>query len=111
MESISIDGLDALLEKGRQLREILRETPEIVSFLQLVKDTGGKASIVPLQEDRLIRAGEAASILCVDKGTIYRYEREGKLEAFYTDGSSQKKFWLSRVMKLPKRAAKAKEVK
>ena len=92
-----------MLAKARELQSILKETPEVLAFLQLAKETNGEAAILPMPADRLIRAGEAAKILCVDKGTIYRYEREGKLEAWRTDGSSQKKFWLKKVMALAER--------
>ena len=102
METLNMKDLDALVSKGRELQAILTESPDILSFLQLLKDTGGKAAVMPTPVDRLIRAGEAAKILCVDKGTIYRYERDGELKAYYTAGSTQKKFWAKEVMALAK---------
>lgn len=107
MENIKMKDLDTLITKGKELQAILRENPDIISFLRLLKELGDEAAILPAKADRLIRAGEAAKILGVSKGTIYRYEREGKLQAWHTADSSQKKFWLTQVMALPERFPQA----
>lgn len=92
--------LDALVAKGRELQSLLKETPGILNFLQLIKETGQIMAVLPAQSDALICAGEAAGILKVDRGSIYRYEKAGLLKAYYTPGSLRKKFWLSDVKEL-----------
>lgn len=101
-ESIRLAELEALVEKGKELQRLLDESPEILKFMELMKELGDSAAILPAKADRLIRAGEAAQILGVEKSQIYKYAKEGKLTALYTAGSSHKKFWLSAVMNLPK---------
>lgn len=95
--AVSMADLDALVAKGRELQAILKESPSVLQFLQLVKETGQNMAVLPVQSDALICAGEAAGILKVDRGSIYRYEKEGLLKAYYTPGSPRKKFWLSEV--------------
>lgn len=100
--TVSMAELDALVEKGRELQSLLKESPGILSFLQLIKETGQNMAVLPAQSDALICAGEAAGILKVDRGSIYRYEKAGLLKAYYTPGSPRKKFWLSEVKGLVK---------
>ncbi len=100
--AVNITELDALVEKGRELQALLKESPGILHFLQLVKETGQSVAVLPAQSDALICAGEAAGILKVDRGCIYRYEKAGLLQAYYTPGSPRKKFWLSEVKGLVK---------
>ena len=101
-------SLDAMLEKGRELKKLLGETPEILSFLQLMRDTG-KPEIIPMQTDILVRAGQAATILNVDKAMIYRYVDNGLLHPYYTPPSSHMKFWMSEVKRIPRRGVAGKE--
>ena len=98
--TVSMAELDALVEKGRELQLLLKESPGILSFLQLIKETGQNMAIMPAQSDALICASEAASILKVNCGSVYRYEKAGLLKAYYTPGSMRKKFWLSDVKEL-----------
>ena len=100
--SMTVSDIEAMVEKGRELQKLLQETPGIIRFMELMKELGDSAAILPAKADRLIRAGEAAQILGVDKAQIYKYAKEGKLTALYTAGSNHKKFWLSAVMSLPK---------
>ena len=95
--AVSMADLDALVAKGRELQAILKESPGVLQFLQLVKETGQNMAVLPAQSDTLICAGEAAGILKVDRGSIYRYEKAGLLKAYYTPRSPRKKFWLSEV--------------
>ena len=97
MSAVSMADLDALVAKGRELQAILKESPGILSFLQLIKESRQYMTVLPAQSDALICAGEAAGVLKVDKGSIYRYEKAGLLKAYYTPGSPRKKFWLSEV--------------
>lgn len=98
--TVSMAELDALVEKGRELQLLLKESPGILTFLQLIKEAGQNMAVLPAQSDALICAGEAAGILKVDRGSIYRYEKAGLLKAYYTPGSPRKKFWLSDVKEL-----------
>jgi len=102
--AVSMADLDALVTKGRELQSLLKESPGILSFLQLVKETGQNLAMLPAQSDALICASEAAGVLKVDKGSIYRYEKAGLLKAYYTPGSPRKKFWLSEVKGLASRS-------
>ena len=98
--AVSMADLDALVAKGRELQAILKESPGVLQFLQLVKETGQNMAVLPAQSDTLICAGEAAAILKVDRGSIYRYEKAGLLKAYYTPGSPRKNCWLSEVKEL-----------
>lgn len=98
--AINVAEIDTLVEKGRELQSLLKETPGILNFLQLIKEAGQNMAVLPAQSDALICAGEAAGILKVDRGSIYRYEKAGLLKAYYTPGSLRKKFWLSDVKEL-----------
>lgn len=53
-------------------------------------------------QDRLVRAGEAAKILGVNKSTIGALCRAGLLTPLYVD-SEQKRFWLSEVKAIPQK--------
>lgn len=101
--SMTVSDIEAMVEKGKELQKLLQETPGIIRFMELMKELGDSAAILPAKADRLIRAGEAAQILGVDKNTIYRFAKEGRLTVLYTAGSNQKKFWLSDIIRLPER--------
>ena len=47
MESLDMESLEAMLAKARELQAVLRETPEILAFLRLAKDTNGESRVVP----------------------------------------------------------------
>ena len=101
MTEISLDSLDSLVNKGRELQKLLTETPEILEYLRLIKD--GENNVLTTKTDVLVRVGEAAKILCVSKATIYRYAVERKLTPYYTADSKQMKFWYSEVKALAKK--------
>ena len=84
MEQIAMNDLNALVAKGQELKAILTETPEILSFLRLIKDLGDGKAVLPAQTDALVFAGQAAKVLGVDKATIYRYVKDGILKPYYT---------------------------
>ena len=83
------------------MKQLLSETPEILEYLRLIQR--GENNVLPTKTDVLIRAGEAAKILCVSKATIYKYAVEKKLTPYYTAGSEQMKFWCSEVKALAKK--------
>ena len=101
MTEISLENLNALVSKGRELQKILTETPEILEYLRLIQR--GENNVLPMKTDVLIRVGEAAKILCVSKATIYRYALDKALTPYYTAGSEQMKFWYSEVKALAKK--------
>ena len=37
MNDFSLEKLDALIAKGRELKKLLTQTPEILTYLQLIK--------------------------------------------------------------------------
>ena len=103
MKNIGISDIDAILEKGRELQQFLSEAPEVLEFLRLAESGGRIPPVMVVQQDRYIRVGEAAKILGVDKGTIYRYKREGRLTAYRVENDGQMKFRMSEVWALPQK--------
>lgn len=97
---IRVDDLNALLDAGRQLNALLKESPAIAAFADAVQQA--KEPILVVEHDRLVRAGEASKILCVNKNQIGQWVREGLLKPFYTPNSPQMKFKLSDLWKIPK---------
>ena len=95
---IDLKALDVAIEKTVQLKKILNDSPELLEYLRLSKQVDKDSLLIPT--DRLIRAGEAAKVLCVSKEAVYCYVRKKILSAYYTPFSNQMKFWLSDVKKL-----------
>ena len=101
MTEISLEGLEKLIEKGRELKKLLQENPEILEYMRLAEKFS-ESAVLPMPTDRLIRAGEAAKILEVNTKKISEYADKKILKKFYVDGSSHSKFWLSDVKALAK---------
>lgn len=97
---IKVDDLNALLEAGRALDRLLKESPEIAAFADAVQQA--KEPVLVVEHDRLVRAGEASKILCVNRNQIGQWVHEGLLKPFYTPNSNQMKFKLSDLWKIPK---------
>ena len=93
----NLDALDKLTRKAQKLQAI---AAELRPFLELVRQLDGKDFTVPT--DRLIRAHEAAKILGVGQSTIGQFVKTGLLTPLYVN-SDQRRFWLSEVMKLPRK--------
>lgn len=93
--------IDQMLEKARSLEALLKGSPELLAFATRLAEA--RDPVIILENDRLIRAGEAASILGVNENTIGRYVRDGILRAYSVPGCSHRKFRLSEVRQLPKR--------
>ena len=105
MTEINLEALEKLLKKGRELKQLLKETPEILEYLRLLeKFSNGERSIIPIPTDKLVKSGEAAEVLGVNKATIDGYAKAGILTPLYTAGSTHKKFWLSEVKAVAKKA-------
>lgn len=103
MTEITLDGLNTLITKAKELKKLLQENPEILEYMRLAEKFSD-AAVLPIPTDRLIRAGEAAKILEVNAAKISEYADKGILRKFYVDGSSHSKFWLSDVKALAKEA-------
>lgn len=83
----------------QELREISRTvTPELIRFLELSQNAD--TSIMPIKGDVLVRQGEAARVLNVNKDAITQFVKDGLLTPYYTPNSRQRKFWLSEVKAL-----------
>ena len=100
MTEISLEKLSAPNAVGEKLKKLVSETPEVIEYLRLVKGV----EVLPMKSDVLVRASDAAKILCVGKETIYRYATEKILTPMYTPYSTQMKFWLSEVRNVAKKA-------
>ena len=94
-----------LIEKGRELKKLLQENPEILEYMRLAEKFSD-AVILPIPTDRLICAGEAAKNLGVNPAKISEYADKQILTKLYVDGSSHSKFWLSEVKAVAKKSAK-----
>lgn len=96
---IRVDDLNALLEAGKALDKLLKESPQIAAFADAIQQS--KEPVLVVEHDRLVRAGEASKILCVNRNQISKWVHEGVLKAFYTPGSSSAKFKVSDLWKIP----------
>lgn len=96
---MKISDLDAMLEKGQKLKALLEESSAVAVFAEALRDA--RDPVLVLEQDRLVRAGEAAKILGINQSTINSYVREGKLTPWYTPGSHQRKFKLSDIWAIP----------
>lgn len=98
---ISVDVLDALVERGRELQQLLHQSPELMAFAEGLRQA--KEPVLLLEHDRLVGGNEAAKILRVNPSRICEYVREGRLHPYFTPGSRNRKFLLSEVWKIPQR--------
>lgn len=92
MNTLDLDNLQKITAQAQKLQTIARD---LQPFLEMVRDFDG------LPTDRLIRAGEVAKILGVNQSTIGALVKAKLLTPYYV--TNQKKFWLSQVMKLPRK--------
>lgn len=103
MSELSLENLDALIAKGRELKQLLTETPEILSYLRLVNELDTEKLSPPKVDDVLLRSGDAAKILGVSPSLIRQYVKNGKLNGYIVAGSNHLRFWRSEVKALAKR--------
>lgn len=102
MAAIKLDDLNALVEKGRELQQLLQASPEIAAFAEHLQQS--REPVLLLEHDRLVRAGEAAAILGVNRSTIGKFVSDGLLTAYFTPGSTSRKFRISELWAIPKEA-------
>lgn len=98
---IDLNAMGELIAKGQQLQALLTQNPEMLTFLQLLKDTDTEHIVVPVKADRLIYPGEAREILRVSETTLNQYVDQGLLKSYRTPPKGKRKFWLSEVMAIP----------
>ena len=94
MNTLDLTALDKITAKAQKLQTIARD---LLPFLEKLKDFDGA-----LPTDRLIRSGEAAKILGVGQDVIGKFVKAGLLTPLYVN-SDQRRFWLSEVMKVPRK--------
>lgn len=97
MNTLDLDALEKFTRKAQKLQAI---AAELQPFLELLQTFNGRELTMPT--DRLIRAHEAAEILGVGVATIGEFVKAGLLTPLYVN-SDQRRFWLSEVMKLPRK--------
>lgn len=96
-------ALIGVVEQMERIQQILKETPEVLTFLNLMKETKVPALVSPVKSDVLVEAGQAAKVLKVSVVKIGQYHTQGLLPAYYVPDSNHRKFWLSDVMNLARR--------
>lgn len=106
MTEINLKNLDALISKAQELKKLLKETPEILSYLQLLKELDAEKLSLPKVDDVLLKSSEAAEILGVNKSSISQFVKTGQLRGYIVAGSSWLRFWRSEVKALAKPAEK-----
>ena len=94
------NSLDSVVDSLQRIKCLLHESPEVLRFLELLKETGVEHIVIPVTADKLIEASQAAEVLKVSKSRIGVYCRSGLLSAYYTPGSNNRKFWLRDVLAL-----------
>lgn len=102
MNTLDLDALEKFTRQAQKLQAI---AAELKPFLELVRELSGREVTMPddrLIPDRLIRVNEAAEILGVGKDTIGDFVKAGLLTPLYVN-SEQRRFWLSEVMKVPRK--------
>ena len=97
MNELDLNALEKFTRKAQKLQVI---ATELQPFLELVNAFGDKDLTMPT--DKLIRSHEAAEILGVGKATISEFVKAGLLTPLYVN-SDQRRFWLSDVMKVPRK--------
>lgn len=94
--------LGAVIEKLEQIQKILQETPEVLTTLKLLKETGTTSVVTPVKAEVFVEASQAAEMLKVSAVKISSYRRQGLLPAYRVPDSTHNKYRLSDVMSLAK---------
>lgn len=102
---VNMQNLSELVHIGQQLQEMLENNPQVLEYLRLAQETGGHIVMAPVKVDKLIEAKEAAEILKVPVGRIGEYVKSGLLQAYVTPPTTNRKFWVSDVLAIPKKVA------
>lgn len=96
-------NLDELEKAATLLQEMNSNAKDIVHMLELMKELNLDANtpIIPVATDRLIGRGKAMKILNIGSTAFSTLVKNKQLTPLYIAGSSEMKFWLSEVMKVP----------
>ena len=97
MNTLDLNALEKFIRRAQKLQAI---ADELKPFLELINAFDGKELTMP--SDRLIRSHEAVEILGVGKAAIGEFVKAGLRTPLYVN-SDQRRFWLSEVMKVPRK--------
>ena len=92
--------LTDVIEKLERIQSILKESPEVLEALKLLKETNTTALVTPVKAETFIEASQAAEMLKVSPVKIGSYRRQGLLTAYRVPESTHNKYKLSDVMGL-----------
>lgn len=98
--NIDAEVLDRMVEKGRELKELLANK-DILRYMELLASMDGQVSVVPTRSDSLVYPSEVRKILRISSSTLKEYCDKGILTAYHTPPKGRTKFWLSQVLAIP----------
>lgn len=96
MKTIDIESLERAVALARELERL---SDKLTPFLELLKTVGAQ-DFPPT--DRFIGRGEVRKLLRVGCSTVAKLISAGQLTPLYVKGSSEAKFRLSEVLKIPR---------
>lgn len=98
--NIDAEALDHMVEKGRELKELLSDK-SVLRFMELMASMDGQVSVVPVKSDTLLYPSEVRKMLRISSSTLKEYCDKGILTAYHTPPKGRTKFWLSEVLAIP----------
>ena len=98
--NIDAEALDHMVEKGRELKELLSDR-SVLRFMELMASMDGQVSVVPVKSDTLLYPSEVRKMLRISSSTLKEYCDKGILTAYRTPPKGRTKFWLSEVLAIP----------
>lgn len=98
--NIDAEALDHMVEKGRELKELLSDK-SVLRFMELMASMDGQVSVVPTRSDTLLYPSEVRKMLRISSSTLKEYCDKGILTAYHTPPKGRTKFWLSEVLAIP----------
>ena len=98
--NIDAEALDHMVEKGRELKELLSDR-SVLRFMELMASMDGQVSVVPVKSDTLLYPSEVRKMLRISSSTLKEYCDKGILTAYHTPPKGRTKFWLSEVLAIP----------
>ena len=98
--NIDAEALDHMVEKGRELKELLSDK-SVLRFMELMASMDGQVSVVPVKSDTLLYPSEVRKMLRISNSTLKEYCDKGVLTAYHTPPKGRTKFWLSEVLAIP----------
>lgn len=98
--NIDAEALDHMVEKGRELKELLSDK-SVLRFMELMASMDGQVSVIPTRSDTLLYPSEVRKMLRISSSTLKEYCDKGILTAYHTPPKGRTKFWLSEVLAIP----------